>query len=108
VWVYSNLEKVELLVNRKSLGTKDVPRDGQRRLDARGSELKTEIRQRGWFGKAHRNRVQSDSVEAKNISAQSVSVANDISQGLTAQPGGPNVTRGRSEARSYVNVASCQ
>ncbi|WP_433970956.1 beta-galactosidase GalA [Tunturiibacter lichenicola] len=28
VWVYSNLDKVELLVNGKSLGTKNVPRDG--------------------------------------------------------------------------------
>jgi beta-galactosidase len=28
VWVYSNLDKVELLLNGKSLGAKDVPRDG--------------------------------------------------------------------------------
>jgi beta-galactosidase len=28
VWVYSNQEKVELLVNNKSLGVKPVPRDG--------------------------------------------------------------------------------
>jgi beta-galactosidase len=28
VWVYSNLDRVELLVNGKSLGAKDVPRDG--------------------------------------------------------------------------------
>ena len=28
VWVYSNLDKVELLANGKSLGAKDVPRDG--------------------------------------------------------------------------------
>ncbi len=27
VWVYSNLDKVELLVNGKSLGSKDVPKD---------------------------------------------------------------------------------
>ena len=28
VWVYSNLEKVDLLVNGKSVGVKNVPRDG--------------------------------------------------------------------------------
>ena len=28
VWVYSNLDRVELLLNGKSLGAKDVPRDG--------------------------------------------------------------------------------
>jgi hypothetical protein len=78
--------------NRGSIAVGQKDGNGQWRLNIRRSKLKAEIRERGWFGKTHEKRVQSDWVEERNISAQSVSVVADISEWLTAQLKGPNVT----------------